>query len=157
MSTFQFDLILRDLGAVGINGGESFQERVRAPEIVLLTNQFHDSFDWLGTFAAVYPDPTNRNWVSEDDSTWGRQRITKWMICLEIVILFIYLFTYLVTFLALLVDCRVTVLQKEKLLVCIKRRLSLILPPKYVWKADVSSASIFHWQFSKFFKVVKEP
>ena len=39
------------------------------------------------------------------------------MICLEIVILFIYLFTYLVTFLALLVDCRVTVLQNKLLVI----------------------------------------
>lgn len=44
-------------------------------------------------------------------------QIPMGMICLEIVILFIYLFTYLVTFFALLIDCRVTVLQNKLLVI----------------------------------------
>jgi len=36
-----------DVSRVGINGGESFQERARVSRVLLLTNQFHDSFECL--------------------------------------------------------------------------------------------------------------
>ena len=81
------------------------------------------------------------------------------MICLEIVILFIYLFTYLVTFLALLVDCRVTVLQNKLLVIGMYKTPTLhsFYHRNMFEKLTFRALAFLHCQFFKFFKVVKEP